>query len=187
MLKNLIRTFIPWILYFSLIGPSQKQLDIAIIASLAAFLFFGAKELKKGFILTWGTFLFFIFMLVTVVLFKIQWIASHEWLFSNGTLASIAWISLLLGKPFTLQYAREQVSKEKWNHPIFIQINQLLTLTWGLIFLFCTIIPVIQIYYPYPHHLWIYETLSNGLAVFGIWFTVWFPSWYRKKMKGEAQ
>lgn len=175
-----MQSFLPWILYFVLAGNSQAKLDLAIVAALIAFLIFDLKSLRKNFILSWGTLLFFVFMLITVVLMKNHWIALHAWVFSNGTLALIAWVSLFIGKPFTEQYAREQVEAKYWQTPTFININRILTAVWGSVFVFCVLVHVLKIYYPTSPN-WIYETLSDGSTVMAIWFTTWFPKWYRQK------
>lgn len=134
MLKDIVCSFLPWILYFVLLGHSQEQIDIAVIIAGIASIIFEFKRLKKGFILSLGTLAFFICMFIAVVLFKNQWIAKQAWIFSNGTLAVIAWISILLKQPFTIQYAKLQVTKDKWNHPIFFRINYTLTAMWGSVF-----------------------------------------------------
>src|SRR5258708_4145400 len=138
MLKEILKSFLPWILFFILIGHSEEKLDVAIIAATIASILCDFNRLKHGFILSWGTFFFFIFMLVAVVIFKSQWIARYSEFFSNGALAAIAWISILVRKPFTIQYAKEIVSSDKWQHPLFIKINYMLTSAWGILFLIGT-------------------------------------------------
>ncbi len=46
----------------------------------------------------------------------------------------IAAVSLLVGRPFTLQYAREQVSSEVAARPGFIAVNMAMTAVWALAF-----------------------------------------------------
>lgn len=60
MLKNIIQNFLPWILFFILAGSTQQQLNIAIIIAATTSIVFEYKALKKGFILSWGTLIFFI-------------------------------------------------------------------------------------------------------------------------------
>src|SRR5438132_1124226 len=100
MLKEIIQSFFPWILYFVLLRHTQQQHDIAIIAAAIASIFFEFNGLKKGFILSWGTVIFFIFMFIAIVLLKNQWVIKYSWIFSSGALALIAWISILIRKPF---------------------------------------------------------------------------------------
>lgn len=184
-MKGLIQSFIPWIFYFVLAGDSQFQLDMAIIVAAVTSLYFDRKDLKKGFILSWGTVLFFLFMLISVVCMKNKWIAHHAWIFSNGTLALIAFGSLAIRIPFTIQYARDQVSPDKWQHPVFIRINFILTGVWGLSFLAAIGLHVVK---PYLVFLtdWMFEILTYIPSIFAVWFTLWFPGWYRLRMVGRG-
>lgn len=181
-MNTILKNFLPWILYFVLIGHTQEQLTTAIIVAAISSIILERKELKKGFILSWGTCIFFIFMLITVVLFKNNWVAMHAWIFSNGTLALIAWVSILLRRPFTMQYAKEKISKDKWQHPLFIKINYILTTVWGICFCLSTALHVLKIYYPLMS-VWVYETVAYAPIIFAIWFTTWFPNWYRDKQR----
>lgn len=47
-----------------------------------------------------------------------------------GIFAAVAWITLLIGRPLTLQYAREQAPPEIWDHPLFMRLNVILTAVW---------------------------------------------------------
>lgn len=47
-----------------------------------------------------------------------------------GIFALVAWITILIGRPFTLQYAHEQAPPEVWDHPLFRRLNVFLTLVW---------------------------------------------------------
>lgn len=100
----------------------------AIIALVLTFIL-GRKNLRKRFILEWCTVVFFAFVLVVGVYLRHPFITRHPGLFSDGALAVVAIGSLLVGIPFTVQYAREQTAQEQWNSPIFIRVNQILTLT----------------------------------------------------------
>lgn len=180
MLLKLILAFLPWILFGVLAGDNPTQLNISIIVSLVASVAVGYRELLRGFILTWGTFLFFLFCLITVVLMNTQWVLQYLNVMPNIVLASIAWVSLLVGRPFTLQYARLGTPQERWKDPVFIRVNQLLTLMWGLIFLFDLGLNIAK---QYQIQLWPYgySMLSVGSILFGMLFTTRFPKWYRSR------
>lgn len=179
-MKRMIEDFIPWILFFLLSGKSQGQLDIAIIVAAIATLFFDYKSLRKGFILSWGTLIYFTFMLTSVALMRNQWVAQHAWLFSNGVLALIAFFSILVRKPFTMQYARELTPSEKWTHPIFIKINYILTMVWGFVFLAGIGLHLIQGLIPSVTG-WVFECLTYVPSILAIWFTTRFPQWYKRR------
>jgi len=180
MLITFIKSFFPWILFFIFAGNIQHQLDTAIVIAVIAAVIVEFKTLKKGFIWTWGTLLFFICLLITIVFLKINWITDYLWLISNGILAIIAWLSFFIHQPFTLQFAKEQVAQEKWQHPIFLKINYILTAVWGLIFLLNMILHLLLIHYPATSG-WFYKIIFYIPCIFGMGFTVWFPKYYRIK------
>jgi len=188
MLNGLITGFLPWIFYFIFAGYKAYQLDFGIALALAAVVITNLTQLKKGFILSWVTLLFFAFMAVAVIGFKNTWIIQHAWVLSNMTFAFTAWGSLLAGCPFTLQYAKEQVPPAKWNSPLFIQINQILTLVWALAFTVATLSHLVYLQY-LNHHYWIHEAISNGSTFIATLFTIKFPEWFknRKLIEKTAQ
>jgi hypothetical protein len=77
----------------------------------------GYKQLAKGFVLTWGSLLFFGFNLVMVVLLGNLWVIKNLDILTKGTLATISCVSIFLGKPFVLQYAQETVPPRKAGIP----------------------------------------------------------------------
>ncbi len=110
-LIGLVLGFIPWLLFLFLAGDSLANLQLAILVSLLASIVLGFNGLKKGFILTW--------------------FATHMDLLANSTLACIMWLTVLLGKPFALQYAQEEVTKEQWSDPHFIAGCRFISLIWA--------------------------------------------------------
>jgi len=48
----------------------------------------------------------------------------------DGGLLAIVIASLALHEPFTMQYAREQVSPEQWQTPLFLRTNYIVTGVW---------------------------------------------------------
>jgi len=125
------------------------------------------------------TFAFFVFAAIGVIGFGWMALGTYMTLLVNVTLMAIAWGSLLAGTPFTIQYAREQVSPELWRSPLFIQINQYITAVWGLDFFLSALVSL------YRH-----ATGTTGLASQYAWvlfsvgaalFTVYFPDWYRAR------
>ena len=52
----------------------------------------------------------------------------------DGGLMAIALVSILIGNPFTLDYAREQVPEEFWHTPLFLRTNYIIASVWVLAF-----------------------------------------------------
>lgn len=180
MFKNLIQSFLPWILYFILVGPTQERLDLAIIVAAFTSIAFELRNLKRGYVLSWGTLVFFLFLLISVVALRIDIIAKYEWILSNGTLALITFGSILIKKPFTIQYAKEEVAPEYWHTPLFIRINYILTAFWGLCFLIGLALNVIHVMVPsFSGRL--YEMSTYVPSIIGVLFTAKFPEWYKAR------
>jgi hypothetical protein len=177
--------FLPWILFYILPLHTSNQLKIGITALLLLTIITGYKDLKRKFILPWCTLLFFVFIFFGIVIFDLKFLALYMGVLVNSVLAAVALGSLAIGKPFTLQYARAEVSKDKWMHPVFIFINRVLTFAWGISFLFNLGVNIMQKIYPFPSLAIAF--LTNGSTVGALFFTIWFPKWYRKRVANKQQ
>ncbi len=116
-LVNFLLGFMPWLLFLFFSGQTFASLERSIILGLLASLILGFRELRKGFLLQWGTLLFFAACAVTVDLMKSVAVAKSMGIISNGFLACLIWGTVLIRKPFTLQYARAELPKERWDDP----------------------------------------------------------------------
>ena len=52
----------------------------------------------------------------------------------DGGLLAIVLVSLAIGRPFTLQYARERVPEPIWALPVFFTTNRRITVVWAAAF-----------------------------------------------------
>lgn len=177
---SILRGFLPWILYSVLYGSNPDQYMLAISAALASSVIFDWKELKAGFILTRGTFFYFLLLLVLTAVFHWQWLQDNTWLISNCMLAGITFTSALIGKPFTLQYAKQQVREELWENAFFLQINYILTNIWGVIFLLTALVNYFHVEDPKINGL-SYIILSNIGWFVGMYINKWFPDYWKAR------
>lgn len=98
----------------------------------------------------------------------------------------IALTSLAVGSPFTLQYAREQVSRESWDEPQFIRANYVITAVWALAFAaMATADAVAVLNKKFPLSL----DIASGLAalVIAILFTARYPALARTRFSPARQ
>ena len=58
---------------------------------------------------------------------------------AHGSLCVIVFASVLVNRPFTEAYAREQAPKEIWNSPAFRAFNRKISVVWGFAFLLGTL------------------------------------------------
>jgi hypothetical protein len=124
--------------------------------------------------------IFFVILFIWAVLMNDVWAATHTGILLTGSMAVIVWISLLSGHPFTLQYARLEVDKSHWQHPLFIRVNRIMTAFWGCLLLASLGLSV----YSLDHECvggWIGSLLQFGIILVGVLFTRYYPDWVRKK------
>ena len=107
---SMIIAFAPWVSFKILISlPVMNpvfmvKLGIVVAAAICAYQAW--IGLHKGALL-WGGLLFFGFALITVPVLNNLWVMRHLGVLSHGTLASFTWLSILMKKPFTAEYAKK--------------------------------------------------------------------------------
>jgi hypothetical protein len=175
-LLKILLGFLPWILFGILAGPPLIRLEAALAVALAATLALGWKQLRQRFFLTWGSLLFFLVSFILVAGLKNLWVVEHMDIVVRATLAAIAWASIIAGRPFALQYARESVPEAYWQTPEFIHTGYFISMVWGIIFLIAL---GASLFRPYLAG-WLYQLLATGSMFLGIIFTQWYVHRVRK-------
>lgn len=91
----------------------------------------------------------------------------------------IVLVSIAIRRPFTLQYAREQVGREYWDRPGFIRTNYVITTAWALAFVVLVLADLVLVYLPdVPSRVGIIGTVLALVAA--IKFTSWYPERARR-------
>jgi sterol desaturase/sphingolipid hydroxylase (fatty acid hydroxylase superfamily) len=112
-----------------LTGKSPKLLEVgalALFAGLAAFAFWTGDELFL--------------------------VAAKFWV--DLGLFLIVILSIVIGRPFTIQYAKESVAPELWSSPAFIRKNYVISTAWAAAFLAMVIAELAMLLWPdLPHQL----------------------------------
>lgn len=102
---------------------------------------------------------------------------------SNVALTLIAFGSMLLRQPFTLQYAREQTPRELWDSPVFIRTNYVITGFWAGAFLVAALAGAYgDLVLKNSNNLWTGWVIQTLAILVAIQFTEWYP----KVVKGRA-
>jgi hypothetical protein len=179
----LVLGFIPWLLFLFFSGHTLTSLEHATIVSLFASLTFGFGELRRGYILQWGTLLFFCSCVVLVNLFRMIWVADHMDLLANTALAGTMWLTILVGKPFALQYARRDMPKERWNDPKLIQGCRFITLVWACLMSLAAGVSVLRRSSMINLPAWVYFDASLCIILTGLTFTTLFKR--QKRLQHE--
>lgn len=183
-LKELIKFlfgFTPWLLFLFLSGHTLASLERSIVVSLLASVAFSFNELRKGFILQWCTLLFFTACLVTINFMHLIYIAKSMGAISNGFLACVIFGTILVGKPFTLQYARADLPKERWDDPGLIRSCRFIAIVWAVLLAFSALISSLKILKPGLLPEWFYFDISILFILGGSVFTVLYKKFKRNQ------
>lgn len=183
---KLLLAFSPWIAFWIISGGhSMVRLQIGICVAAVLVLVMGITKLHRGLIL-WAGVSFFAFALVTVVLLKNLWVIQHLGVLASGTLFMATLVSIVIGKPFTESYARENVPRELWESPSFIRSGYTVTGFWGLIFLANTLVNVAKPYYAELGE-WSFRGAELGILVSGVVFTTIYSNHLRRKRSSAGK
>jgi hypothetical protein len=91
--------------------------------------------------------------------------------------------SIMIGKPFTLQYAREMVDAETTKYPGFIKASYMIAWAWTVSMLLMMAGNVALIYVP-ALPLWSGLLIAFAARNSAVYFTKWYPE-YRKAKDGK--
>lgn len=128
---DIFGAFLPWIVYWILVGNVDFRLAVLIAFGVAALHFVRARVAGGApKVLDIGTLA--VFAILTIVAYATDDAFLERWLqpLSSGALLAIALVSLLIGKPFVRQYARETVPEEYWDSPRFLRTTLVITWAW---------------------------------------------------------
>lgn len=93
--------------------------------------------------------------------------------------------SLLAGRPFTLQYAREQVAPDLWTHPAFLHANRAITAVWDGALLVNVLADLLFVFRPdVPRALGALLVVAALGTAAG--FTRWYPDHLRRRARRGA-
>lgn len=177
----LMLSFAPWLILKIIsdlpLGNPLTMLRIAIVTAVLVALYQSRKSKTRG-LLYWGNLFFFALSFLLVVVFPQMWFIAKMGLFAQLMLNIITWGSMLIKKPFTMDYAKQYVPQELWKNPVFLRKNYIITGVWGCYFLLGLLSEEIRIYEPGINHGLI-EIVDN-VAMLG---AVFFTSLYSKHKK----
>jgi hypothetical protein len=95
---------------------------------------------------------------------------------------AISLTSMLIGRPFTLQYGREAVAAETAAMPGFLRANYIITAAWTAAALAMMVANLAMLYVP-GLPLWLGLAIAFAARNSAVYFTKWYPQ-YRKAKYG---
>ncbi|MFA5955621.1 hypothetical protein [Hyphomicrobium sp.] len=125
-------------------------------------------------ILEVGTFVLFAGLAAYVALKNPDWSIITVRLLVDSGLLVVVLFSMLIGQPFTLQYAREETEPALWGNPEFVRTNYVIAAVWALAFLALVLADLVMLTMPeIPVRFGIIVTVLALLAA--VKFTAWYP------------
>jgi hypothetical protein len=177
--SGVVLGFLPMIIYGILAGSSVASVTLALTAAIVAFLLVGWNDLCNGMMMSWANIALFGSALVAIGVLGISWLIPYMGVLIYATLAAFTLGSILIGMPFTLQYARRMVDKAFWDNPLFLQVNVMITGVWGAAFLINLGLIGITLTTPgFVGH--IAQVTTYIVLIAGGLFTLWYPEQVRK-------
>lgn len=175
--------FLAFFVVMRVVSPLAGLIAAATVSTLLCIRMYRQGKAIK--ILEIGSLLLF----ASLVLYT--WIAMPTWtvatvrLAVDGGLLAIVLVSLAIGNPFTMQYAREQVPKEYWDRPQFLAANRVITAAWAGAFAVMAGADAAAEYMP-AMPLWIDVSLSVAAFAAATGFTIWYPAVVRRRAQSNA-
>ncbi|MGH6981957.1 MAG: hypothetical protein ACREFC_12195 [Stellaceae bacterium] len=176
----------PFILFFVLMRLSTPMIALAG-ATLVSAILIARIALRGGSIkiLEIGSLVLFGLLTLYTVAARPDWSIAGVRLAVDGGMTLIVLASLIVRRPFTLQYAKEQVPEQFWNNPIFLRTNDLITSVWFLAFLVSAACDAASLWAPAVPV--VAEIVASvGAFLFAVWFSVWYPKRVRRNIPRPA-
>lgn len=175
---SILLAFAPFLAFAVLdraLGPSQGLLAGAAVSAVLLIRDWTTPG-RSPKVLECGTAVLFGGLAMVALIYKPAWSIVGVRLWVDAGVLLIVLASIAIRRPFTLQYAREQVAPEAWASPTFLHINDVLTAAWALAFAVMVAADLILVYLPgWSPRLGIIMTV---LALVGaVKFTAWYPEY----------
>ncbi len=87
---NILKGFLPWILFSAFYGNSPGQFETAMWIALVSTVILDRSSFKEGNILSWVSLGYFLLLLVSCYYFPSPWLQANMWVVSNLVLAAMA-------------------------------------------------------------------------------------------------
>ena len=171
--------FLPWLIYIFASGGNHW--GIATAGSTVMCLVYLAMLRRQTTIklMEWTTLAYFVSASILTIGLHSTVLATYQVMIIWSFYAVAGWASVVLGRPFTVAYAREEQPPEVWELPIFHRVNWIMTLFWCGLFTVNVGFGAIAVMVGgnlgrlVPGFL-----MPMGLLIFGLIFTKHFPKRY---------
>ncbi|HUR04524.1 MAG TPA: hypothetical protein VM347_18410 [Nonomuraea sp.] len=192
ILDNPVVGMAPWIIFSVLVGPGRFELSVLLALAVSILLIVANRVVRRGAsmkLLEVADVVFFAALTAVGLVASAgtrRWLETYAGEVSNIALVLIAFGSMAVRMPFTLQYAREQVDRAYWHSPHFLRTNYVITGVWGLAFLVAAVTGGYgDLVLRDPDNLWTGWIIQIAAIIAAVRFTAWYPGVVRTRVQRE--
>jgi hypothetical protein len=141
-MTELIWSFAPWAAFLLVVRFGNVYWGAGVAAVAAIIVLARALSRHKAHLFDYVGVIYFVGMLLLLAVIQpgdISTWGRYAQAVAHGSLTLIVFLSVLIGRPFTESYARDQTPREVWNSAHFRAFNRKISLLWGLAFLVGTV------------------------------------------------
>jgi hypothetical protein len=114
-----------------------------------------------------------------------SWSRNWTGVIVNSCLLGLVLLSMVIGKPFTIQFAMEKVPEHLWTTPSFMSVNYLISFVWAVEFTLSIIFNILGVYV-YPDNNAARIAPGTVTLVLAILFTKKYPEYAREQAKKRS-
>jgi len=125
--------FVVWVGYGFLAGLRRWPEGVAfgLLASIGLLSLEASRHIKVK-LMDWVLLGYFVIAAIATFLVRSAAFPAYSSVVIWGLYAAVTWASIVVGAPFSLQYARESAPPESWHTLGFLRANQVISVVWGL-------------------------------------------------------
>ena len=178
---RILLSFVPYFVFGFILDDVPVPLACLVAAAVGLAIALGDRLLRGHSLklLDGGTIAIFVIVALIAAFLRPGLQPTWVWVATNAGLLAISAVSLAIRRPFTLQYAREQVEPELWNSPVFLAVNDRITAAWAVAFAVMLFFQIAIITMPGMPALADYIGTIAPVFV-ALAFTAWYPAHVRR-------
>jgi len=177
---NILLGFLPYIAFFLL--TRFVSVEFGLWAALAVAVANAGRDWARSGslkVLEIGTVALFAALAAFTAAAHWPWTLMGVRLAVDCGLLAVVLVSLAIGRPFSLQYARERTPEALWGLPIFMAINRRITWVWAGAFAVLVASHAALVVDP-ALPLWLDIALTVAALAAALRFTAWYPGHARR-------
>jgi hypothetical protein len=174
--------FAPWIAWWVL-AANDTYKEAALVALVLAFVLqlWGLAHGREPKILDLASIAWFVIIAIVAFSASADDLGHYAQPASNAALTLIVLATILVGRPFTEEYARDTVPKEYWDTEAFKSTTRTIAWVWFAALLVGTVSGFIHTDRGSGAETWTQWIIPIGAIVLAIKFTEWWPDEYQRR------